>query len=163
MEVFFDYTCPFCVTGHENLLALLPEFPDTEPLWRPCEAHPRPETHGPHSDLCIQGMFFAADQGADLWAYHERMYRLCRRGGIDIEDTDALAAHVGGLLDADAFRGALRNGLYREAGEQANIYAYETSGVWAVPSYRMGGRKLDAVEGVGVTRAQLKAFLEGSR
>ena len=162
LEVFFDYTCPFCVTGHENLLSLLPDSPEIEVLWRPCEAHPRPERYGLHSDLCIQGMFFAAEHGADLFAYHERLYSLCRHGGINIEDADVLAAHVGDLLDPGAFREALRNGHCREAGERANMYAYEKSGVWAVPAYRMGGRRLDSVENVGVTKAQLKAFLEAS-
>lgn len=40
-------------------------------------------------------------------------------------------------------------------------YAYEQSGVWAIPSYRMDGKKLDAREGVGVPKEQLKAFLKG--
>ena len=42
----------------------------------------------------------------------------------------------------------------------ANCYAYAQSGVWAVPAYRMEGRKLDSLEGVGITKAQLEAFLE---
>ncbi len=158
LEVFFDYACPYCLKGHQNLEALLSEHPGAEVLWRPCEAHPRPEQYGPHSDLCIQGMFFAMEQGANLWAYHRRMYDLSLQKGVNIEDPTALAAHVGDLLDAKAFLAALQSGAYREAQLAANRYAYEKSGVWAVPSYRMGGKKLDAVENVGVLKADLKKF-----
>jgi hypothetical protein len=31
--------------------------------------------------------------------------------------------------------------------------------VWVVPAFRMDGRKLDSVGGVGVTKAQLDAFM----
>lgn len=30
LELFFDYTCPFCLRAHEALLELLPEAPQTE-------------------------------------------------------------------------------------------------------------------------------------
>ena len=159
LEVFFDYACPFCLKGHHSLLELLPMFPHIEVLWRPCEAHPRPERYGPHSDLCIQGMFFAVDQGVDLWAYQELMYDLALNRRVDIEDIGTLAAHVTGLLDADDFRDALASGRYRDIQREANTYAYEQSGVWAVPAYRMNGRRLNSVEGVGVTAVQLRAFL----
>ncbi|MDR1669694.1 MAG: DsbA family protein, partial [Oscillospiraceae bacterium] len=46
LEVFFDYACPYCRRGHEDLTALLPKHPDIEVVWRPCEAHPRPEVYG---------------------------------------------------------------------------------------------------------------------
>lgn len=159
MEVFFDYACPYCLRGHEYLAELIRHHPDIEPDWQPCEAHPRPERHGPHSDLCIRGMFFARDQRIDLWSYHERMYRLALKDRIDIEDIDALADGVADLLDADAFRVALRSDAYVSELNRSNYHAYEESGVWAVPSYRMSGKKLDAVEGIGVTKLQLSDFM----
>jgi predicted DsbA family dithiol-disulfide isomerase len=159
LEVFFDYACPYCLRGHEYLTALLPEYPGIEVAWRPCEAHPRPEKYGPHSDLCIQGLYYALEQGADIWEYHARMYAAAVRDRVNIEDPEAVAGRVRGLLDPDAFLRALRSGRYAKAVSDGNDYAYELSGVWAVPSYRMDGRKLDAVEGVGVTKDQLAAFL----
>jgi len=36
-------------------------------------------------------------------------------------------------------------------------------GVWAVPSYRMDGRKLDSIENVGITKRQLTDFLSGGK
>lgn len=159
LEVFYDYACPYCLRGHENLIALLPEFPALAIDWHPCESHPRPEQHGLHSDLCIRGMFFARDHGADLWAYHARMYKAALRDHVNIESIDAVVACVADILDGDALRKALTNDEYVDTLNAANDYAYETNGVWAVPSYRMNGRKLDAVEGIGVSREQLRKFL----
>ncbi len=163
LEVFFDYACPFCLRGHEYLGDLRPLYPQIEIIWRPCEAHPRPERYGPHSDLCIQGMFFALYHGADIWAYHDRMFKAALKDRINIEDIDALSDHVRDLLDADAFRKALQNGEYARIQQDANRYAFEQSGVWAVPSYRLNGRKLDSIEGIGVTKEQLADFMGQSK
>lgn len=162
LHVFFDYACPYCLAAHDHLAQLLPRYPGLATRWHPCEAHPRPDRCGPHSDLCIQGMFFARDQGADLWAWHRRMYAACLEDRVDVEDPDALARYAADLVDAAALAAALREGRYRAELAAANRLAYEESGVWAVPAYRMEGRRLDAVEDVGVSRAQLEAFLDSA-
>lgn len=160
LEVFFDYACPFCLKGYNSLMALLPAHPELTISWCPCEAHPRPEQHGPHSDLCIQGMYYVMAHGGDLDAYHERMFRAALTDRINIEDAAVLAAYVKDLVDEKAFLDALKSGLYKEIQEKGNDYAYTDSGVWAVPSFRMNGKKLDAVEGVGVTKEALDQFLK---
>jgi len=160
LEVFFDYICPFCLKGHEYLKELLPKYPDIAVIWRPCEAHPRPERYGIHSDLCIQGLFYAIDQGADLWEYHDRMFNAAAKERDNIEDPEVVTNHAQGLLESSALLSALKSGIYENAVANANEYAYEQSGVWAVPAYRLDGRKLDSIEGVGVTKAQLTAFLK---
>lgn len=162
LEVFFDYICPYCIRSHRDLLALLPGFPHIRVEWRPCESHPRPERYGPHSDLCIQGMFYARDLGVDLPEYHERIYRAIHIDRVDVENIPALARCVDGLLDPISFRAALERGDYRAEQQQANRYAFERNGVWAVPAYRMNGRRLDSVEDVGVTPAQLEAFFRAA-
>lgn len=159
LEVFFDYICPFCLKGHEYLLELLPQHTDIEIIWRPCESHPRPDRFGPHSDLVIRAMFFARDRGADLMTFHEMMYSAVFRDRIDIEDAGALASYAGSRLDADALRASLQSGEYEDVLAKANRYAFEQNGVWAVPAYRMEGRKLDSVENIGVTKTQLNDFL----
>jgi len=163
MEVFFDYACPYCYEAHKHLAALTGKYPKVAIQWRPCEAHPRPERYGPHSDLCIRGMFFARDNGADIWAYHDLMYRAALVNRVQIEDAAVLSKAVDGLLDAEVFHASLRRGDYQDALAWANGHAYEHSGVWAVPAYRAGGRRLDAIEDIGVTRAQLEAFLQAIR
>ena len=159
IEVFYDYACPYCLKGYKHLVELLPNHPEVEVIWRPCEAHPRPERYGKHSDLCIQGLFYALEQGADVWDYHERMYNSAVIDRVNIEDPAVLACRVRGLLDPGAFLKALQSGKYAKAVLEANDYAYERSGVWAVPAYRMNGRKLDSIEDVGISKAQLSAFL----
>ena len=159
LEVFFDYACPFCQKGHEYLIELLPQNPDIEVVWRPCEAHPRPERYGLHSDLCIQGLFFALDNGADIWVYHDVIYNAATKEHANIEDPEVIAGHVHGLLDTKAFLTALQNDVYAKAVSEANDYAYEQSNVWVVPAYRMDGLKLDSIEGLGVTKEQLETFI----
>ena len=160
LEVFFDYACPFCLKGHEYLAELYPMYPEIEIVWCPCEAHPRPESYGRHSDLCIQGMFFALEHGADIWAYHERMFKAAVSDRLNIEDINVLVASVQGLLDTDAFCKSLQSGEYAKTVLDANDYAYEQSGVWAVPSYRINGIKLDSAEGIGITKEQLSKFMD---
>jgi len=158
LEVFFDYLCPYCKHGHEYLVDILKEFPGPEIDWKPCEAHPRPEP-GPHSDIIIQGMYYALEHGVDIWKYHERIYNACHKDRIDIEDVDAIAEYARDLLDEADFRLVVGSKKYEKIQQDGNDYAYDKQGVWAVPSYRMNGRKLDSEEGVGVTANQLRAFL----
>ncbi len=160
LEFFFDYACPYCLKGYEHLVELAPLYPHIEIVWRPCEAHPRPDRHGPHSDLCIQGLFYALEHGVDVWQYHERMYRAALTERLSIEEIDTLADCVKGLMDADDFRAALQNGDYQQAQQDANQYAFATSGVWVVPACRMNGKQLDARENIGITKKQLTDFMD---
>ena len=160
LEIFFDYACPYCFQAHKYMTELIPESPHINIVWHPCESHPRPDRYGPHSDLCIQGYFFAMEQGVDPWAYHDRMYRAALKEHIDIENADILSDFVCDLVDGDAFRKVLSQGIYRRALAEANEFAFESSGVWVVPAYRMGNRKIDAVEDVGVSKEQLRRFLD---
>lgn len=159
LEVFFDYACPYCMRGNEYLTELLPQYPDIEIVWCPCEAHPRPEQYGPHSDLCIQGMYYAREQGADMWEYHNRMYGAAIKERVNIEDPEVVTGRIYGLLDPAEFLRMLQSGDYIKNVQDGNDYAYEQSGVWAVPSYRIDGRKLDSIENVGVAKQQLAEFL----
>lgn len=160
LEVFFDYACPFCRQGHEHLKSLIGNFPDIRIEWRPCEAHPEPEP-GPHSDLALQCAFYAEESGADMSAFHDLMYEAVLKARVNLRDIPALAEAAAKAVDPEGIRKALKSGRYARALLDMNDYAYEQSGVWAIPSYRMDGKKLDAREGVGVTKEQLKAFLGG--
>jgi len=163
LEVFFDYACPYCQKGHGYLIELLQRHTDIVVDWRPCEAHPRPERFGLHSDLCIQGFFFAQELGVDVFDYHERMYNAALKECVNIENHDELANVVKGLLKISDFLKALKSGKYEKKVAAANDYAYDQSSVWAVPAYRMNGRKLDSIEDVGITKEQLADFLSAEK
>ena len=160
LEVFFDYACPYCLRGHEYLLELLPQYPQIEIVWCPCEAHPRPDRYGPHSDLCARGMYFAIEHGADLMEYHVRMYSAALKNRADIEDSLVVSKLTDGLLDSDAFYAALSGGAYLDRLSENNRLAWETHRFPAVPSYCMNGKLLKAIENIGVSKQQLAAFME---
>jgi len=159
LEVYFDYSCPYCYRAHEYLKELLPNYPQLEIAWRPCEAHPRPDPYGLHSDLCIQGLFFILENGICPWTYHDLIYQAIYQDHIDIEDLDILAEYVCKLLGADNFKKDLQSGKYISQIAEANWYAWEKLNLSAVPSYRMGDRKLDSVENIGVTKKQIKQMI----
>lgn len=161
LEVFFDYECPYCKIGYEYLMEILPKHSDTSVVWRPCESHPRPENHPPHSDLVLQALLFALDKGVkDEHEFHRRMFKAVATERQNVENIDTVIGIVGDLADAEALRKALTDGEYAEEQSKLNSYAYEENGVWFVPSFRMDGKKLDAAGGIGVTKQQLEDFLK---
>lgn len=162
LEVFFDYSCPFCLRGHGYLTELLPDYPDLEVIWRPCEAHPRPDRYGPHSDWCAKGMFYAKDCGTDLAPYHQQLYQAAVTERLNIENLSVVSNVVTNLLDEHAFQQALSEGAYSEELAESNRLAWEVYQFSAVPSLRMNGRELRAVEGLGLTREMISDFLSSS-
>lgn len=160
IEVFHDFECPFCMRGVRELMGLLGDFPEVTIEWHPIEGHPRPEVHAPHTDLAIQGYFFAVDHGVKPEVYNARLYHAVHKDGIDVEDPAALADYVKDLVDPEAYEKALREGTYREIQEAQNDLAYEEREVWFIPAFRSGEHRLDAQGGVGVTKDQILKLLE---
>jgi predicted DsbA family dithiol-disulfide isomerase len=169
LEVFLDYTCPYCLKGYELLTKLLPDYvsddvgADTLIQLRPVEAHPKNEEpeHRPYVNLAVQGAFFFRDNGLDETAYTERMFKVANDDRQSVESISALAAYAAEYgADADAFTAALTCGRYELEQLAANDYAYEQKSVWAVPTFVCGEKRLDAVGGVGVTGEQLKKLLD---
>ena len=160
LEVFFDYACPFCRQGYLYLKELLPQYPGLNIEWRPCEAHPRPESYGPHSDLCARGLFFAQEQGADLPKYHSRMFAAALNESIDIENLQLLAKTTEGLVESAEFVKALAGGCYEDKLLENNRLAWDVYEFSAVPSFKMNGKTLEATAGVGISKEQLAAFIE---
>ena len=158
LEVFFDYSSSSCLMGHKYLAELLPQYPDIEVVWRPCESRPHPAQRK-HSDLCIQGMFYAFEQGVDSWDYHKRIYDVIFVERVNIEKPEALARGVRKLMDPEAFLEAVTSGTYEQALKEANEYAYEEAGVRILPTYRMDGKQLESAENAGVTKQQITDFL----
>lgn len=159
LEVFFDYACPYCLKGHENLLSLSPNQTQIEIKWHPCEAHPRPERYGLHSDICARGFYFALEHGADIMEYHRRMYNAALKERVNIEDLSVIAKKLEGLLDTDKFYKVLQGGAYVKELTDNNRMVWETYAFPAVPSYFMNGKTLAAIENIGVTKDRLADFL----
>jgi len=105
------------------------------------------------------GMFFAAENGADLLEYHKLMYKAAIVDRVNLEDAGVLAECVKNILNAEEFKLSLESGKYAGDLDNANDYAYEKNGVWIIPAYRMNGKKLDSKGGVGITKEQLALYL----
>jgi len=134
-----------------------------EILWKPIEAHPKHEEpdHRPYVNLSVQGCLYIQDTGGDEYAFAQKVYKANFNDGLDIENVSVLVkcANESGVADITAFETALVNATYEKAMLDANDYAYELKGVWAVPTFVCGDIRLDAVGGIGVTKQDLDAFL----
>lgn len=160
VEVYFDYMCPYCYKGHLNLLQLLPQHPDVQIVWMPCEAHPRPEVRDHYTDVAIMGMFYLRDNAGDVERYNNLVYDAHFNQHVLIDAPDVLtqiAVQCG--ADADAFRTAIIDGRYADQVMQANIRAWGDMGWEAVPSYTCNGQKIGSHGGVLVAMEKLDEFL----
>lgn len=156
VDVFFDYSCPFCYRGHLYLKELMKSFDTIKLNWCPCEAHPHQLPNLP-----MQALFFLLEQGGDVWAFHDEVYEALFERNRQLTDQDVIldcaeAANV----DVGQLKEALLENCYYDQQTKANQYAYEQNKVWAVPSFVCGDLRLDSVEGVGITKEQLQEFLE---
>lgn len=159
LEVYFDYTCPFCLRGHDMLLDLIPQFPMVTIEWHPCEAHPRPEQYGLHSDLCARGFYYAQEHGSDIMEYHHKIYCAAHTDHVDIEELSVVAKLTDGLADSKLFYETLTGDAYVDKLLENNRLAWETYEFPAVPSYHMNGKLLKSVPNVGVSIQRLSEFL----
>lgn len=160
LEVFFDYACPYCYEGLEYLRELLPRTHALEPEWFPCEAHPRPERYGIHSDIAMQGFYFAQENGIDAWAYNDRLFKAIFVERSNIEDAKIVAGCLGDLgADANTFLTVFKSGKYADIPAQNNRLAWGVNHLHAVPSYKLNGKILGSRDGMPVSENQLAAFL----
>ena len=168
-QIFFDYECPYCKRGYEALMDLLPGYPGMEIEWRPVEAHPRPEDHPPHTDLCVQAHYIAVELGADMAAFARAMFQGVAIERRNVEKGEVLAEILKGVVDSGKFLDILKSGKYAPKVDENNDLAYEKKEVWYVPAFRLPGEhskdapRLDAKGGIGVTREEIKEFLDKCR
>ncbi|MDR1900559.1 MAG: DsbA family protein [Treponema sp.] len=161
LRIFFDYECPFCKRGYEYVMEFIGDHPETEVEWRPIESHPRPENHPPHTDLACAAYYAAGELGADMKRFFAAMFQAVAVERQNVEKAEVLCTIVQGIVDTDKFRAIIESGKYAKQVEENNDLAYEKNGVWFVPALRMEGRKLDAKGGAGVSREEVRDFLNG--
>jgi len=133
--------------------------PEIDIDWRPIESHPLPEDHPPHTYLAGQCYYIAKELGAGMDAFHAAMYQAISIERQNVEKPEVLCEILKDILDAEKLRAALASGKYAKQIDENNDLAYEKSGVWFVPAFRMNGDKLDAKGGVGISPAELREFI----
>ena len=159
-QLFYDYECPYCKMGHETLMELLPQYPQSEIEWRPIEAHPRPENHNPHTDLAVISFYIALELGADMDKFHALMYQAISIERRNVEDPEILFSIIKNIVDRKKFMELLNSNKYASKPAENNDLAYEKEGVWFVPAFRAGTLKLDAKGVIGVSKSEVKDFLD---
>ncbi len=160
MEIFFDYACPFCLKAFEYLLEIKGSENLSDIYWRPCEAHPRPERYGKHSDLCARGMYFILSKNADIIEYHRIMFSAACRSELDIENPTVLSELVRDLVDQQAFLNCLNSEDYVDKLNENNFLAWNKHRFAAVPSFIKANKILLSVENIGISKQMLENFLQ---
>jgi predicted DsbA family dithiol-disulfide isomerase len=160
IQFFYDYECPYCKIGYEYLLEQMSGHSDIEIEWRPIESHPLPEDHPPHTYLACQSYYIAKELGADMPKFHAAMFQAISIERQNVEEPQVLCKILKGIVDEEKFLAILSSGKYAPQIDENNDLAYEKSGVWFVPAFRMGNKKLDAKGGVGITSEELRSFLK---
>ena len=159
MQFFYDYECPYCKKGYEYLSEQTGKHPEIEIEWRPIESHPLPENHPPHTYLACQSYYIAKELGADMHKFHASMFQAVSIERRNAEKPEVLCEILKNILDTNKFLSVLKSGKYAAQIDENNDLAYEKSGVWFVPAFRMEGRKLDAKGGFGISPQALSEFL----
>lgn len=154
LQFFYGYECPFCKRGFEYLMEQINSRQDIEIEWIPVEVNPG-------ADLSCQSYYIAKELGADMDAFHPAMFRAIAVERRNAGNPEVLLDILKGIVDIGKFRAILESGKYAKKLKENNDLAYEKSGVWYVPAFRMNGKKLDAKGGLGINAAELRDFLKG--
>lgn len=190
IEVFFDYTCPFCYIGLHHLEEVMKNHSNVEVLWRGCEAHPRPEARTKFPDLkpFWEETIEPLGKEAGLTLNHPMSpiprsdkafigMRYLLAQGLDVTSYHKnifKAVFVDGkdiedeevLLDCakelkiNSEQFLLELKEKVTEQEEANRYAYIENKVEAVPTLISKGERLDAKLGVGIGKEEIEMFLK---
>ena len=143
LEMFFDYNCPFCLKGYDQLVDFLADKPEVQVIWHPCQIDVyKNKFTNLKTDISLQGMYYAADSNIDIWQYHQRVYDLIFEKRAYTQNIDNFANYFDGLMDVEAFKNVLKSEKYENKLKESNLYAFKTTGVHVVPTYRADDGKL---------------------
>ncbi|WP_333649175.1 DsbA family oxidoreductase [Lacrimispora sp.] len=120
-----------------------------------------PVSPAPRSDKAFEAMHYIIDHQGNVEEYHKNMFRTMFVDQKDLEDISVIltCAQDCGINLSD-LETALKNGTYSGKQQQALSYAYGDNEIAVVPTFISGSHRLDAVAGVGVTKEQVKEFLD---
>ncbi|WP_018758794.1 DsbA family oxidoreductase [Paenibacillus terrigena] len=105
---------------------------------------PRLSPH-PYTGLAFEGYHYAKEQGKGN-AYMNRVFTAFYQEELNIGELEVLtelASSIG--LDAENFRAALTSGKYKSVQDEARRHAYEEAAVTAVPTFIIGGQRIQGV------------------
>ena len=129
-----DYECPHCVETYPAVERLKGELGDG--LRFVFRHFPLTSVH-PHASVAAQAAEAAGGQGR-FWDMHRLLYD--RRGGLDLDDLDAMALRLG--LEVYRFQGDLTARRYEEK-IRRQAESGRASGVKGTPTFFLNGRRVE--------------------
>lgn len=141
IEVYFDFTCPYCYKGLKEFEDILKEQNNVEVVWYPCEAHPRPEFAKVHSDLAAQVMIFLQERGLDTKKFKDLVFHAHFEDALRIDDIDLLSAFAKESgADEIEVKELLTANRYADKVVANNQKVWADLAFDAVPSYILDGK-----------------------
>lgn len=115
----------------------------------------------PRSDKAFEGMHYIIEHGGDVEKYHKNMFKamFVEQKNVE-EDSIILSCAQDCSVNLTELESALKDGTYTKIQQRSLSYAYLDKQIEVVPTFISGQKRLDAVQGVGVTREQVKEFLD---
>lgn len=161
VEVYFDYTCPYCNQGIGEFFEILERLPEVEVDWIPAEVSPYPEEVPVHTDKAIQVMYSVKEQGGDVNLFQKLMFEDCFEKELKIDDPEVLTdAAVQCGADKDQVLKDLEEKKFVQQVCDNGMKAWEELELEAVPSYRIGEEILGSAGGVLVDKDELEVFIK---
>lgn len=115
----------------------------------------------PRSDKAFEAMHYIVEHKGDVEKYHKNIFRAIFLEKKNVENHAVILSCAEGCgVDLEELENSLLAGTYSEKQQQSLSYAYEDKRIAFVPTFISGQKRLDAVGGVGVTREQVKQFLD---
>lgn len=161
IDVFYEFTCPFCYRGLEDFYAIVEGAKDVEVNFMPCETNPLPNYAPVHSDKAAEIVYFLKSEGLDAKTFNDLVYEAHFEKKLRIDDENLLtefAVSVG--ADADSVKDALSNGTYSDILKKNNELVWNELSLGAVPSYRLGDKLAASRAGVLVSAEDIKKLIE---
>jgi predicted DsbA family dithiol-disulfide isomerase len=99
----------------------------------------------PYTGLAFEGFHFAKEQGKGN-EYVSRVFAAFYQEEQNIGDVEILTKLAGEVgLDEPGFRAALESGKYKAAQQDALQHAYREANITAVPTFVIGGQRMQGV------------------
>ena len=159
LQFFYDYECPHCKAGYENIMKQIGNHPNIKIEWRPIELNPSSGKVSPGINPAGQSYYIAEELGAEISAFHTAMYRAIAVERKNAGKPEVLCNVLKGIVDTGKFRAILDSGKYANQAAENNKLAYDKNDVWYLPALRAKGKRLDAKPGAGISPRELESFL----
>lgn len=161
LEIFYDYTCPFCYKGLKEFLELLPDYENVRIDFLPCEIKPDGGFWTVPTKRASQIAYYLKDAGLNIEKYNDLVFYHHFEKKNNINDVQLLAklASESGAEYEKAIE-VLENNAYALEVEHTNKLVWQELKLPAVPAYRLGNIVQASSGGLLISRTKLIELLE---